>query len=84
MVNRTGYLFGGSDLCIYWWLEGAAIANAFQTLVFMGMGIVAFYFVVQSLGRLEKAGSVPMRINEKGDVVQDYHFDKIFWPIDGS
>ena len=46
--------------------RGSGNANAFQTVVFMGMGIVAFYFVVQSLGGLEKAGSVPMRINEKG------------------
>ena len=68
MVVLTYVFIGGS--------RGAAIANAFQTVVFMGMGIVAFYFVVQSLGGLEKAGSVPMRINEKGDMVQDYHFDK--------
>jgi len=41
----------------------------------MGMGMVAFYFVVQSLGGLEQAGKVPMRINEKGDVVQDYRYE---------
>ena len=67
-VVLTYVFLGGS--------RGAAIANAFQTLVFMGMGIIAFYFVVQSLGGLEQAGKVPMRINDKGDVVQDYYYDQ--------
>ena len=66
-VVLTYVFLGGS--------RGAAFANAFQTLVFMGMGMVAFYFIVQSLGGLEQAGKVPMRINEKGDVVQDYRYD---------
>jgi SSS family solute:Na+ symporter len=65
-VVLTYVFLGGS--------RGTAIANAFQTLVFMGMGIVAFYFVVQSLGGLEQAGKVPMRINEQGDVVQDFRY----------
>ena len=42
----------------------------------MGMGIVAFYFVVQSLGGLEQAGKVPMRITDMGDVVQDYRYEQ--------
>ena len=66
-VVLTYVFLGGS--------RGAAFANAFQTLVFMGMGMVAFYFIVQSLGGLEQAGKVPMRINEKGVVVQDYRYD---------
>ena len=66
-VVLTYVFLGGS--------RGAAFANAFQTLVFMGMGMVAFYFIVQSLGGLEQAGKVPMRINDKGDVVQDYRYD---------
>jgi len=66
-VVLTYVFLGGS--------RGAAFANAFQTLVFMGMGIVAFYFIVQSLGGLEQAGKVPMRVNEKGDVVQDYRYE---------
>jgi SSS family solute:Na+ symporter len=66
-VVLTYVFLGGS--------RGAAFANAFQTLVFMGMGMVAFYFIVQSLGGLEQAGKVPMRINEKADVVQDYRYD---------
>ncbi len=56
--------------------RGAAMANAFQTLVFMAMGVVAFYFIVQSLGGFEQAGSVPMRITESGVVVQDFRYDK--------
>ncbi len=67
LVVLTYVFIGGS--------RGAAIANAFQTLVFMGMGMVAFYFIVQSLGGLEQAGKVSMRINEKGDVVQDYRYE---------
>ena len=68
VVVLTYVFLGGS--------RGAAIANAFQTMVFMGMGIVAFYFVVQSLGGLDQAGKVPLRINDQGDVVQDYRYDQ--------
>lgn len=68
IVVLTYVFLGGS--------RGAAIANAFQTVVFMAMGIVAFYFVVQSLGGLEQAGKVPMRITEDGSLVQDYRFDQ--------
>lgn len=68
IVVLTYVFLGGS--------RGAALANAFQTVVFMGMGIVAFYFVVQSLGGLEQAGKVPMRITEDGSLVQDYRFDQ--------
>ena len=56
--------------------RGAAMANAFQTLVFMAMGVVAFYFIVQSLGGFVQAGTVPMRITESGVVVQDFRYDK--------
>jgi SSS family solute:Na+ symporter len=68
IVVLTYVFLGGS--------RGTALANAFQTVVFMGMGIVAFYFVVQSLGGLEQAGKVPMRIAEDGSLVQDYRFDQ--------
>ena len=68
IVVLTYVFLGGS--------RGTALANAFQTVVFMGMGIVAFYFVVQSLGGLEQAGKVPMRITEDGSLVQDYRFDQ--------
>ena len=63
------YVFWGGS-------RGAAMANAFQTLVFMAMGVVAFYFIVQSLGGFEQAGSVPMRVTESGVVVQDFRYDK--------
>ena len=68
IVVLTYVFLGGS--------RGAALANAFQTVVFMAMGIVAFYFVVQSLGGLEQAGKVPMRITEDGSLVQDYRFEQ--------
>lgn len=68
IVVLTYVFLGGS--------RGAALANAFQTVVFMAMGIVAFYFIVQSLGGLEQAGKVPMRITEDGSLVQDYRFDQ--------
>ncbi|MDC0363196.1 sodium:solute symporter family protein [Opitutales bacterium] len=68
IVVLTYVFLGGS--------RGTALANAFQTVVFMAMGIVAFYFVVQSLGGLEQAGKVPMRITEDGSLVQDYRFDQ--------
>jgi len=56
--------------------RGAAFANTFQTIVFMIMGLVAFTFIINALGGINNAGKVPARINEKGLVVQDYHFDK--------
>ena len=68
IVVLTYVFLGGS--------RGAALANAFQTVVFMAMGIVAFYFVVQSLGGLEQAGKVPMRITDDGSLVQDYRFEQ--------
>jgi SSS family solute:Na+ symporter len=68
LVVLTYVFIGGS--------RGAAIANAFQTLVFMSMGVVAFYFIVYSLGGLEQAGKVPMRMTDDGSIVQDYRYDK--------
>jgi len=56
--------------------RGAAYANTFQTIVFMIMGLVAFAFIIDGLGGLEKAGKVPVRITESGMVVQDFKFDK--------
>jgi len=64
------YVFAGGS-------RGAAWANTFQTLVFMVMGLVAFVFVVKSLGGLEQAGKVPAFIAEDGTtVVQRYGLDK--------
>ena len=56
--------------------RGAAYANTFQTIVFMIMGLVAFVFIVNALGGLDKSGKVPARITEKGSIVQDFSFDK--------
>ena len=56
--------------------RGAAYANTFQTIVFMIMGLVAFVFIIDGLGGLEKAGKVPLRITDNGMVVQDFKFDK--------
>lgn len=67
-VVLTYVFMGGS--------RGAAYANTFQTLVFMIMGLVAFVFIIDGLGGLEKTGKVPLRITENGSVVQDFQFSK--------
>ncbi|MEM0896974.1 MAG: sodium:solute symporter family protein [Verrucomicrobiota bacterium] len=59
------YVFAGGS-------RGAAWANTFQTLVFMGMGVVAFIFITNSLGGLENADKVVARVTDKGTVVQEY------------
>lgn len=56
--------------------RGAAYANTFQTIVFMIMGLVAFVFIIKGLGGLDQAGKVPARITDKGNIVQDFSFDK--------
>jgi SSS family solute:Na+ symporter len=56
--------------------RGAAFANAFQTIVFMVMGLVAFVFIIKALGGVESTGKIPARISEQSTVVQDYRFDK--------
>ncbi len=62
------YVFAGGS-------RGAAWANTFQTIVFMVMGIVAFFFIVDSLGGLRQASQIPARVAETGEVVQDFGFD---------
>jgi solute:Na+ symporter, SSS family len=59
------YVFTGGS-------RGAAWANTFQTLVFMVMGVVAFVFILRSLGGLENAANVVPRVTGKGTIVQDY------------
>ena len=59
------YVFAGGS-------RGAAWANTFQTLVFMAMGVVAFTFIVESLGGLKHASDVPLTVNDKGQLVQKY------------
>lgn len=59
------YVFAGGS-------RGAAWANTFQTLVFMVMGVVAFGFIVKSLGGLENTARVAPRITAAGTIVQEY------------
>jgi SSS family solute:Na+ symporter len=63
------YVFAGGS-------RGAAFANTFQTLVFMAMGIVAFFFIVRAMGGLSETAKVPARIVEGGMVVQEYAIDE--------
>ena len=63
------YVFAGGS-------RGAAWANTFQTLVFMAMGVVAFTLIVQALGGFDQASKVPMTVNEKGQLVQNYGINK--------
>lgn len=63
------YVFTGGS-------RGAAFANTFQTLIFMGMGLVAFFFIVRAIGGLSESGNIPARIIEGGQVVQEYGIDK--------
>ena len=66
-VVLTYVFMGGS--------RGAAWANTFQTLVFMVMGIVAFVLIAKSLGGLQNASKVTIKVTEEGQVVQPYRWD---------
>ena len=59
------YVFAGGS-------RGAAWANTFQTVVFMVMGVVAFCFIYQSLGGLDRAADVVATVTEDGKIVQKY------------
>ena len=59
------YVFAGGS-------RGAAWANTFQTVVFMVMGLVAFCFIYQSIGGLDKAAEVVASVTEQGTIVQQY------------
>ena len=63
------YVFAGGS-------RGAAWANTFQTIVFMGMGLVAFIFIVNKLGGIDEAGRVVARVTDQGELVQEYGHDK--------
>ena len=63
------YIFAGGS-------RAAAWANTFQTLVFMGMGLVAFVLIYNVLGQAGSPTNVAARVTEQGEVVQDYAFDK--------
>ena len=63
------YVFAGGS-------RGAAWANTFQTLIFMGMGVVTLFLIVNKLGGLEQAGEIVARVNDKGALVQEYGYNK--------
>src|SRR5690606_26810965 len=53
---------GGGGICLivlcyvfFGGLRGAVWANTFQTIVFMGTGIIAFYMISKNLGGLKEA-----------------------------
>jgi SSS family solute:Na+ symporter len=62
------YVFAGGS-------RGAAWANTFQTIVFMAMGVVAFFFIYDSLGGLQRAAEVPATITDDGRLVQTFTVD---------
>ena len=66
-VVLTYVFMGGS--------RGAAWANTFQTLVFMAMGVVAFFFISRSLGGLEQATQISAQFDESGALVQTHRYD---------
>ena len=59
------YVFAGGS-------RGAAWANTFQTIVFMVMGVVAFFFINQSLGGLSRAADIVAMVTDDGNIVQKY------------
>ena len=63
------YVFAGGS-------RGAAWANTFQTLVFMVMGVVAFFFIVNKLGGVGEAAKVVAKVSDQGTLVQEYGFNK--------
>lgn len=62
------YVFAGGS-------RGAAWANTFQTLVFMVMGLVAFWFISSSLGGLTEASKIALTARKDGKVVQTHRYD---------
>jgi SSS family solute:Na+ symporter len=63
------YIFAGGS-------RAAAWANTFQTIVFMVMGVVAFILIYNVLSQAGNPSNVAARVNEKGQVVQEYKYDK--------
>ena len=55
--------------------RGAAWANTFQTLVFMLMGVLAFFFISRSLGGFQQATQMSAQFNDEGFLVQSHRFD---------
>lgn len=62
------YIFAGGSRATAW-------ANTFQTLFFMGMGLVAFCAIAHGLGGLRAASRVPLTVTPAGEVVQTHRID---------
>lgn len=63
------YVFMGGSRATAW-------ANAFQTLVFMLMGLLAFVFISKNLGGLQKATLMSAQFDDRGRLIQTHRFDK--------
>ncbi len=63
------YVFGGGSRGTIW-------ANTFQTLVFMCMGVLAFWLIANRLGGPENATKIGMQINDKGEAIQTHGYDR--------
>ena len=55
--------------------RGAAWANTFQTLVFMAMGVLAFFLIARSLGGFQQATELSAKFNAEGFLVQTHRYD---------
>ncbi len=56
-------------------LRAAAWANAFQTLVFIAMGVLAFFLISRSLGGFGQATEATAQFDDSGQLVQTHRFD---------
>ncbi|MCS1407340.1 MAG: Osmoregulated proline transporter OpuE [Verrucomicrobia subdivision 3 bacterium] len=66
-VVLTYVFMGGS--------RGAAWANTFQTLVFMAMGVLAFFFIARSLGGFQQATALSAKFDNQGFLVQSHRYN---------
>jgi solute:Na+ symporter, SSS family len=64
------YVFAGGS-------RGAAWANTFQTLVFMVMGLVAFFYISSALGGLGNATKLALTVRKDGKVVQTHDYNSL-------
>jgi len=63
------YVFAGGS-------RGAAWANTFQTIIFMGMGVLTLFLIISKLGGLQQASEIVARVDDKGALVQEYGYNK--------
>jgi len=62
------YVFGGGS-------RGTVWANAFQTMVFMGMGVAAFVLISGQLGGAANATRIGLQIDAEGRAIQTHGLD---------